>query len=210
MARFGQIGKQFFDDSGLPLISGKLYFYETGTLTPKDTFADVNLTIANTNPVILSAAGRQPNVFFDGSAKVILTSSDTVQIEVRDPEGGSITGNFDDWNALLIYDIASVVVSGDKYYQSRAAANQGNDPATSPVWWQEVEFIALWNSTATYALNATVKASNGLFYLSLISSNTGNDPISSPAQWGATVDVTPPENILVSARLYSFDNFGGF
>jgi hypothetical protein len=35
MARFGSIGKQYFDDSGNPLISGKLYFYEPGTTTPK-------------------------------------------------------------------------------------------------------------------------------------------------------------------------------
>ena len=80
MARFGSIGKQYFDNSGYPLISGKLYFYESGTSTPKTTYADVNQSIPNTNPVILSAAGRQPNIFFNGSAKVVLTDSNTVQI----------------------------------------------------------------------------------------------------------------------------------
>ncbi len=211
MARYGKVGAQYFDNSGEPLASGKLFFYMTGTLTLKTTYADVNLTIANPNPVILTAAGRQPNIFFDGTAKVILTDGVSVQIEVRDPEGGVIAGNFDDWNALLIYGVPDVVVGGNGlYYQSVTSANQGNEPSISPAEWQQVEFIALWNSAVTYGLNVTVKASNGLFYKSLATGNLNNEPSATPAKWGATVDVTPPENILVSARLYSFDNFGGF
>ena len=90
--RLGSIGTQYSDDPGNPLIDGKLFIYESGTLTLKDTFADINLTIANTNPVILDGAGRQPNVWFEGFAKIILTSSDDVQIEERDPIG-SASGN---------------------------------------------------------------------------------------------------------------------
>ena len=84
MARFGDFD-QYLDDAGDPLVEGKLYFYESGTTTPKTTFADINNSIPNTNPVLLSAAGRQPNIFFDGVAKVILTDNDDVQIAVRDP-----------------------------------------------------------------------------------------------------------------------------
>jgi len=87
MARFGSLDTQYFDDAGDPLVSGKIYFYESGTTTPKATYADVNYTIANSNPVILTAAGRQPNIFFEGVAKAILTKSDNTQILVRDPVG---------------------------------------------------------------------------------------------------------------------------
>ncbi len=191
MARFGNIGKQYFDDSGDPLISGKLYFYESGTTKFKDTFADVNLAKANKNPVILSAAGRQPNIFFNGSARVILTASDDVQIEERDPEGATLTGNFDDWNSLTIYNTGDIVVASDnRYYRSFVDNNQGNEPSESPQFWEEVEFIRVWNVSVTYAANATVKGFDGLFYRSLVDNNLGNDPISSPSEWGSPVDIS--------------------
>ena len=51
MARFGSLGTQYFDNSGSILIEGLIDFYEPGTTTRKDTFSDINLTSANTNPV---------------------------------------------------------------------------------------------------------------------------------------------------------------
>ena len=38
---------------GEPVNEGKLYFYESGTNTPKQTFADVEENTPNTHPVIL-------------------------------------------------------------------------------------------------------------------------------------------------------------
>lgn len=49
---------QFFDSNGDPLSSGTVEFYVPGTLTPKDTWQDLDATILNTNPVDLDAAGR--------------------------------------------------------------------------------------------------------------------------------------------------------
>lgn len=37
---------------------GKVYFYEPGTSTPKDTYTTSDLSVANTNPLTLNAAGR--------------------------------------------------------------------------------------------------------------------------------------------------------
>lgn len=48
----------FVDQNGKPLTSGKVDFYIPGTTTRKTTWQDANATIANTNPVILDAAGR--------------------------------------------------------------------------------------------------------------------------------------------------------
>jgi len=50
MARLGALGTQYFDDAGDPLINGKIYIFESGTTTPKDTYADINLSILNPNP----------------------------------------------------------------------------------------------------------------------------------------------------------------
>jgi hypothetical protein len=49
---------QFFDSSGNPLVSGKLYIYLAGTTTPTNTWADKTQLTLNTNPIILNAAGR--------------------------------------------------------------------------------------------------------------------------------------------------------
>lgn len=87
MARFG-LFEQYFDSSGDPLLGGKLYVYESGTTTPKDTYADVGYTTPNTNPIVLGADGRMPDVFFAGEAKIVLTDADDVQIAVLDPIGG--------------------------------------------------------------------------------------------------------------------------
>jgi hypothetical protein len=42
---------------GAVVPSGKLYFYRTATTTAQDTFTDADLSVANSNPVILNATG---------------------------------------------------------------------------------------------------------------------------------------------------------
>lgn len=184
MAIFGSVGTQYFDDAGDPLNGGKLNFYESNTSTRKTTYSDANLSVANTNPVILTASGRQPAIYFNGSARVVLTTSADVQVQERDPDGLDITGNFDTWNSLTVYDASAIVIGSDgNYYASFAGSNQGNDPTTDPTKWKQIEFINIWNTNVTYALNEIVKASNSALYKSLTAGNTGNDPISSPANW---------------------------
>ena len=88
MARFGNLDDQYPDDAGQPLVSGKIFFFEPGTNTAKDTFADVNLSIKNPNPLILSGSGRQGNVFFNGSARAILKDRYGVENRVMDSLSG--------------------------------------------------------------------------------------------------------------------------
>ena len=92
MVRFGSIGTQYFDSNGDPLAGGKLFFYETGTNTLATTYTSDGATVENANPVILSADGRQPEIFFSGYLKCVLTDSNDVQIEERDPVG-TISGD---------------------------------------------------------------------------------------------------------------------
>ena len=107
--------KQFFDDSGNPLVDGWLRFTVSGTNnTDKNTFADSSETIANANPLQLDAAGRCPNVFGSGSYRVVsfvdAAGSPGTQIQQKDPVGGSAgTGAFEDWNDLSIYPLGKIV-----------------------------------------------------------------------------------------------------
>lgn len=51
------------DGTGVPLVGGQLFFYVTGTSTPLDTYADVNLTTPNPNPVVADSTGHWPNIW---------------------------------------------------------------------------------------------------------------------------------------------------
>jgi len=53
--------QQFLDGNGQPLGAGFVYFYiPPSTTTPKNTWADPNLTILNPNPIQLNAGGWSP------------------------------------------------------------------------------------------------------------------------------------------------------
>lgn len=182
MARFGEINAQYFDDAGDPLSSGKIYFYETGTTTLKDTFSDINQTIANTNPVILTAAGRQPNIFFSGTAKAILVDKNDVQILVRDPVGQTASVFGDGWVATKIYSADAVVLGSDgQYYRSLAAGNQNNDPTSTSGYWTLLYSVE-WNAGITYQEGAVVTY-DGEQYQSLQNSNLNNNPSSATSYW---------------------------
>lgn len=75
---------QIFDDNGDPLAGGKVYAYERGTSTPKDTYTDETLGTPNANPVILDSSGRAP-IFLDGSYKIIVHDSSDVLVDELDP-----------------------------------------------------------------------------------------------------------------------------
>jgi hypothetical protein len=55
---------QFTDAAGNPVASGKLYSFVAGLATPQPTYSDVDLTIANTNPLLLNAAGQSPTSIY--------------------------------------------------------------------------------------------------------------------------------------------------
>jgi hypothetical protein len=68
-------GKQYYTtNEGLPLVGGKLYTYEAGTLVPKLTYQDADATVPNTNPVIMDARGEAV-IFWTGVYKIELRDS---------------------------------------------------------------------------------------------------------------------------------------
>lgn len=63
------------------LPGGKLYTYEAGTTNPLATYSDQALTVPNTNPIVLDAAGQATIFVEDGVAyKLVLTDENDVQI----------------------------------------------------------------------------------------------------------------------------------
>lgn len=76
---------QLFDDDGAPAAGYSLYTYEAGTSNPLDTYADSDLTVANSNPIVLDDAGRstvylQPSVGY----KFVLRDTDGVVVWTQD------------------------------------------------------------------------------------------------------------------------------
>jgi len=182
MARFGDLDTQYFDASGDPLVNGKIYFYESGTTTPKTTFADINSEIPNTNPVLLDASGRQPNIFFEGVAKAILTNNNDVQIVSRDPVGETATNFGDEWVSTRIYGTNDVVIGSDgQYYRSLLTGNQNNNPVTTSGYWSLLYSVE-WNAGINYDVGATVTYDT-LQYQSLQTGNLNHAPDASPTWW---------------------------
>lgn len=72
LSLFAGAGWQFFDNNGVPLAGGKLYTYAAGTTTPQTTYTSSSGSVANSNPIILNAAGR-----LSGSGEIWLTEGTT-------------------------------------------------------------------------------------------------------------------------------------
>ena len=86
LSPLGGAGWQFFDNSGVPLAGGLLYSYEAGTTTPAPTYTTSAGTIANTNPIVLDAAGRPPSEIWLGpiAYKLVLKTSASVLLWTMD------------------------------------------------------------------------------------------------------------------------------
>jgi hypothetical protein len=198
MARFGSLDTQYFDDAGDPLVSGKVYFYETGTTTPKTTYADINYTIPNANPVILTAAGRQPNIFFDGVAKSILTKSDDTQILVRDPVGDTASTFGNAWIASKDYNANDVVQGSDgNFYVSLVNGNVNNNPVSTTGYWTFLYSVE-WNAGTTYKLGSVVTYDT-IVYQSLQNANLNKNPSTETAWW------VPIELVWSSTSTYAIN-----
>jgi hypothetical protein len=74
--------------------NAKLYFYETGTSTPQNTFSDSALSVTNTNPVVADSNGLFSAIYlgaapdFEGYKAILKTSGD-VTIWTVDPIAGA-------------------------------------------------------------------------------------------------------------------------
>jgi hypothetical protein len=85
---------QVLDSQGHPLSGGKISTYVAGSYTYATTYSDVNLSVANTNPVILDAAGRPT------SGAIFLTPGQTYKFVLQDALGTFIGSEKDNIQAV--------------------------------------------------------------------------------------------------------------
>lgn len=84
---FAGAGAQFFSNAGVPLSGGMLYTYQAGTTTPATTYTTSAGNVANSNPIVLDAAGRTPQ-------EIWLTAGSTYKFVLKD-SGGATLGTYD-------------------------------------------------------------------------------------------------------------------
>lgn len=81
-------GWQFFDNNGIPLAGGQIYTYVAGSSTPLSTYTDSSGGAANTNPIVLDAAGRPS---YNGApVEVWLTTGSYYKFVIKTSTGTTI------------------------------------------------------------------------------------------------------------------------
>jgi hypothetical protein len=214
MSRVIEAFAQFFDNDGAPLVDGWLKFLVSGSNnTNKNTYADVNESVANANPLQLDASGRCPNVFGTGAYRVISYTNDPVldtpdtQIQQFDPvEGYASISGFAPWDSQTVYDIPDIVTGSDlELYRSIINDNIGNDPTLSDDYWEQVEFEQVYNENKTYSQYDRCIDASGNSYTSLVSNNKGNTPSTSPDKWlkAGVRSETPDMTVYDSSGTYT-------
>jgi hypothetical protein len=121
---------QVFGDTGVPLPGAKLYAYSAGTSTPKATYSDAGLTVANPNPVIADAAGRFGDVFLDaGDYKMVLQTSAGVTIWTADPVAGGST------SSSVATSGNNLLINGDFRINQRGNGTYADDAYSLDCWY---------------------------------------------------------------------------
>jgi hypothetical protein len=144
---------QFFDDNGDPLAGGLIYTYEAGTTTPAVTYSDAIAT-PNTNPVVLSAAGRTVIYLDPLSYKWILKDANGTTIATQDNIAsiGLVTSG--------VYDVFSF--GGDSNVPVTATSYPSGTTFTechSGTAWLEIDSADL---SGTYALSGMLLSVSGI------------------------------------------------
>lgn len=113
------IGPKFYGfdpDTGKPLAGGKVYFYQAGTVdTPLDTYTDETGETANSNPVILNAAGYA-GIYLKGVYKVVLTDAQDNVIYTVEPVNSELQ-QLNEWikdQPITVVDASRFTVPGNQ------------------------------------------------------------------------------------------------
>lgn len=168
MSRLIDALEQLFDGSE-PLANGLIDFFESGSSTlRKTTYSDPEKTIPNSNPLKINGDGVVPNVYGDGTYRIIIRTENSVQLRYRDPVGGDISlGYGSEWLADQVYSTSDVVRDAGAYWISQSESNIGNRPSLdSGSNW--VDYLAdvpvnaddIAANAANISINATDIATN--------------------------------------------------
>ena len=190
---------------------GSVSFFDANTNAPKLTYKDELETIANLLTIPVDAGGNLPNIFFSGSASVIYLDQFDVQYAARNPVGEEVgVGNFTPWVNVITYSSGDIAIGADgALYMSISDSNQGNDPIDSPVEWEEIRFIGVWDTNITYPIGIVVQTDNGDLWKSVIA-QSGNAPASDDGtNWKLAVAIDPVLDPVVAATNTVIPQTGG-
>ena len=123
-----------FDANGDPLAGGKLYTYEAGTSTPKDTYTTQDESVANANPVILDADGYADVWLGTGFYKLVLKDSADVTLWTIDDVVGAASNAFSsqvvsvstNTNVTSVYNNNTIVATASLTLSLLGAATAGD------------------------------------------------------------------------------------
>lgn len=131
--------QQFEDGNGNPYVGGKLFTYAAGSSTKQATYTDSTGSTANTNPIILDAAGRTPSGVWltDGLTYkfVLAPSTDT------DPPASPI--------------FTEDVVSGVN--DTATATSQWKSSGSTPTYINTTQFTLVGDKTADFHVGRRLK-----------------------------------------------------
>lgn len=206
--RFDTPGLQYRDIASDEILGGlnpgQMFFYATGTTTLQTTYKDPDLTVANTNPVILNPDGTLPNVWLQELVyNVVLKNASAVEQFARDPIDATTPD--EDWRVEGGYSLGDKVKASDNnWYISLVDNNIGNDPTSSPDEWTRYRIVRVYSAVETYEEGAIVEYTDNFIYVSKTDSNIGNDPSSDLTNWQTCVDTSS----LTSSAFAGVENFG--
>lgn len=144
-----------YTTSNLTSLPGALlYFYETGTTTPKTTWSDPERDTASAHPVVALADGTFPPIFINGIYRVELkNAAGTTQPGWPvDDVGTPATGSpFQEWSSTYSYSQDDIISYSGSFYISLTNSNVGNTPSSSPLNWQKI--LLIYSPTAESFLN---------------------------------------------------------
>lgn len=168
----------------------KLYFFKSGTNSQLVTYKDQFETIANPHPVLTDSEGKVPNIFFSGSAKLIVEDQNNVQYIERDPVGGEKElGDFTLWDQVVTYSLNDIVEGSDgEFYRSLANGNVGNDPTLTPTLWENIRFIGIWNENIVYKVGYVVQTVSGSLWKAITATSGNNPELDDGVNWLPAVE----------------------
>jgi len=167
-----------FNNSGVVVSSGKLYTYSAGTSTPLATYSDVDLTVANANPVILDSAGRATVFLTASSYKFVLkdSSDNTLWTQDNVKAAAPFSVNLD-----ITATFGVTVTAGQGVYLSN-----GSGSLTAGRWY-------LWDADLDYASNSAL----GLPIIGIVTADASAGDVGSVRVLGRA-DVTGPLTVGTS------------
>lgn len=169
---FAGAGAQFFNNDGVVLAGGKIYSYAAGTTTPQTTYTSATGLVANSNPIVLDAAGRTPQEIWLTSGlsyKFVLKDASDVLIGIYD----NITGVNDASTVLAQLANTSNNSLGDALIGFRQSNSSGFIPnavaRTVNAKLQEIVSVLDFgadptgNTDSTAAFNSAIATGNKVY-----------------------------------------------